>query len=179
MKTTTTAYTEYDQQAKHFLSSNGIKFRATLSDSKTPAWSDNGKHGHHYRVTLSKPAARLTFDFWGSIADAGKLAPACKRLQDMQLQMQNTEPHLRINWECELAERQQAVAALHPSPYDVLACISSDVHTPETFKDFCADYGYESDSIKALQTFRRCLAFAKRLKAFFTEAELEQLSEIQ
>jgi type II secretory pathway component GspD/PulD (secretin) len=63
-------------------------------------------------------------------------------------------------------------------PYDVLAGISGDAYTPETFADFCAEYGYESDSIKALQTFRRCSAFAKRLRAFFTEAELEQLQEI-
>jgi hypothetical protein len=138
MKTTSN---EYDTQAEQFLTSNEIKFRATLSDTKTPAWGDNGKHGHHYRVTLSKPAARLTFDFWGSIADAEKGI--------------------------------QTVSA-----YSVLACISGDAYTPETFADFCAEYGYESDSIKALQTFRRCSAFAKRLRAFFTEAELEQLQEI-
>ena len=142
---------EYDQQAEQFLTTNGVKFRATLSDTKTPAWSDNGKHGHHYRVTLSKPAHRhdfyackhrLTFDFWSSIKDA-----------------------------------ENGIKTV--TPYSVLACISGDAYTPETFADFCADYGYESDSIKALQTFRRCNAFAKRLRTFFTEAELEQLQEIQ
>jgi hypothetical protein len=133
---------EYDQQAEQFLTANGIKFRATLSDTKTPAWSDNGKHGHHYRVTLSKPAKRLTFDFWSSIKDA-----------------------------------EDGIKTV--TPYSVLACISGDAYTPETFKDFCAEFGYEPDSIKALQTFRRCNAFAKRLRAFFTPAELEQLQEIQ
>ena len=165
------AVSSYDSQAEQFLASNGIKFRATLSDTKTPAWSNNGKHGHHYRVTLSRkhelrecPAcgpmvnwtcpkcvrptysarkpARLTFDFWSSIADAEK------GIQTVR-------------------------------PYDVLACISGDAYCPETFADFCAEYGYESDSIKALQTFRRCSAFAKRLRAFFTETELEQLQNIQ
>jgi len=142
MKTTPS---EYDTQAEQFLTSNGIKFRATLSDTKTPAWSDNGKHGHHYRVTLSKgnPApARLTFDFWSSIKDA-----------------------------------EDGIQTV--TPYSVLACISGDTNTPETFADFCAEYGYEQDSIKALQTFRRCSAFSKRLRAFFTESEIEQLAEIQ
>lgn len=139
-----TIKSEYDQQAEQFLTANAIKFRATLSDTKTPAWSDNGKHGHHYRVTLSgnKVKRRLVFDFWGSIKDA-----------------------------------DDGVETV--TPYDVLACISGDAYTPETFKDFCAEYGYESDSIKALQMFRRCSAFAKRLRAFFTAAELEQLQEIQ
>jgi len=146
---------EYETQAETFLQSNGIKFRATLSNSKSAAW-DDGKDGerNHYRVTLSKtlrlkmpegtrqiPACRLTFDFWGSINDA-----------------------------------QQGK---HPTAYDVLARISGDVHCPETFADFCADYGYEEDSIKALQTFRRCSRFGKRLQEFFTAAEIEQLQEIQ
>jgi hypothetical protein len=140
----------HDTQAEQFLTSNGVKFRATLSDTKTPAWSDGGKHGHHYRVTLSrstmpqgsKTGYRLVFDFWSSIADAEKGIKTVR-------------------------------------PYDVLACISGDAYTPETFAGFCAEYGYESDNIKALQTFRRCSAFAKRLRAFFTEAELEQLQDIQ
>lgn len=211
----------YDTQAETFLSTNGLKLRITLSDTKTPAWEastptkkcpacngeachlvgipvnskewcayvrENGgktppqfvkcavcknegripnlearKHGHHYRVTVSRDQTRkgkrtpytigsaglervkcgnrLTFDFWGSIADAQK--------------------------------------GEHPSPYDVLACISSDACTPETFADWCAEYGDDTDSIKALQTFRRCNAFAKRLRAFFTPAELEQLAEIR
>jgi len=139
MKTTSN---EYGTQAEQFLTSNGIKFRATLSNTKSPAWGSDGKHGHHYRVTLSKPAKRLTFDFWSSIADA-----------------------------------QKGIKTVRP--YDVLACVNGDAYTPETFEDFCEEYGYDSDSIKALQTFRRCSAFAKRLSAFFTAKELEQLQGIQ
>lgn len=152
---------EYDQQAETFLTSNGLKFRATLSDTKTPQWAEGEKHGHHYRVTISRPSDasqlyreavdnfpqsmrpnRLVFDFWSSIADAEKGIETVK-------------------------------------PYDVLACISGDVHTCDHFEGFCDEMGYERDSIKALQTFRRCSAFAKRLRAFFTPAELEQLSQIQ
>lgn len=152
------------KQAQDFLDKHEIRFRATLSDSKLPPWSDSEhslcgakaeKSRHHYRCTLSGKAAawdspelpklfsrRLTFDFWGSIADA-------------------------------------EAGNVTVSAYDVLACISGDVHTPETFEDFCGDYGYDQDSIKALQQFRRCSAFAKRLREFFTAEELEALSEIQ
>lgn len=135
---------EYDQQAESFLAKFGIKFRATLSDSKPAPWRDGkGREGHHYRITLSKGAqGHVVFDFWGSIAD--------------------TE-----SGKTEL------------SAYDVLACISSDVNCPETFEDFCSEYGESADSIKALQTFRRASAFGKRLRAFFTPEEIEALSEIQ
>jgi hypothetical protein len=145
----------YDKQANDFLDRNGLKFRATLSDTKAPAWKEPGeKSGHHYRVTLSRtfdnfnqatgvqPPSRLVFDFWGSIADAEN--------------------------------------GRDPSAYDVLACISGDSYcADQSFAEWCGDYGEDVDSIRALQTFRRCSAFAKRLRAFFTEAELEQLSEIQ
>lgn len=76
-----------------------------------------------------------------------------------------------------VADAQKGVTTA--TAYDVLACISGDAYTPETFADFCAEYGYESDSIKALQQFRRCDRFAKRLRAFFTTEELTQLSEIR
>lgn len=67
-----------------------------------------------------------------------------------------------------------------PTPYDVLACISGDVHCPSTHAEFCSNYGYDPDSIKGLATFRRCYAFSRKLKLFFgTWANLETLSEIQ
>lgn len=150
--------TGYESQAQAFLDRFGIKFRATLSDSKVAPWSDSEhslcgskaeKSRHHYRVCLSKGvkspsyrmSSRLVFDFWSSIADAEKGIETV-------------------------------------TPYAVLSCISSDVHCADTFKDFCAEFGESEDSIKALQTWRRCAAFSKRLKAFFTSEEIEALQKI-
>lgn len=69
-------------------------------------------------------------------------------------------------------------AGTHPSEYSVLACISSDLGCPESFDDFCAEYGYEEDSRKALQTFRRADRFARRLRDFLTSEEQDNLAEI-
>lgn len=151
--------TDYEKQATDFLTRNGIKFRATLADSKLPPWDDekDPRPRHHYRVTLSHensppPNAvpkdygkRLTFDFWASIADAGK-------------------------------------GIREASAYDVLSSVSCDAsafNDYDSFEAFCDNFGYDRDSIKALQTYRRGSAFGKRLRAFFTERELEQLAEIQ
>lgn len=60
-----------------------------------------------------------------------------------------------------------------PQPYDILACISSDITCPDTFDEFCSEYGDSHDSIKAIQTFKRASRFTARLKAFFTEKECE------
>lgn len=204
----------YHSQADQFLSANGLKFRATLSDTKTPAWSQDGKHGHHYRVTLSRHSqncqcfqatdhhtpscdllrpARLTFDFWGSIADAKKGDTAKKAKADYEWGLaihekkwctsptsQTIEPgFFREAHKTELAEWEAIIRETTPHAYDVLACIASDAHTPASFKDWCSEMGGDPDSLKELQTYRRCAAFSRRLKAFFTPAELEQLSEIQ
>lgn len=240
--TTNTIANEYETAATNFLSRNGLKFRATLSDSKSPAWAKEGEEtGHHYRVTISKTGgslkpgslvavefhngpnpgvylktdrvhsvagpfknhseaedqrvilerkpARLVFDFWGSVADARKLKTATDALRDYNWRQELARlewaegtgkilPDLSTMQENVRAQYQREIDAATPSAYDVLACISSDAYTPETFTDFCAEYGYEADSIKALQSYRRRDRFAKRLQAFFTADELEQLSEI-
>lgn len=67
---------------------------------------------------------------------------------------------------------------LEPSAYDVLSCLSFDSHCDEDFEDFCDNCGYNSDSIKAKATWRKCLKFSKRVNAFFTIEELEELREI-
>lgn len=114
--------------------------RVTLSDSKPAHWSPAG---HHYRVTLSsgKRPGRLTFDFWGSVADK---------------------------------EAKQ-----EPTTYDVLACLSSDVQAPKTFKDYCSEYGGNEDDTEAVQTFRRLHRFAEKLREFFSAGEIAELGEIQ
>lgn len=143
--------TDYDIQAEKFLADNGLKLRITLSDSKEAPWE---VAGHHYRVTLSRNAPQWR----GGPQD-------------------NFQPK-RVVFDFWGSHRDMQTGE-EPSAYDVLACIGSDIHTPETFEEFCADYGYESDSIKALQTFRRADRFAKRLRAFFTDSEVKQLSEIR
>jgi len=60
-----------------------------------------------------------------------------------------------------------------PTCYDVLACISSDLHCPETFEEFCSEYGDNTDSRKALALFRRCDSFGRKLRAFFDNEEMQ------
>jgi hypothetical protein len=158
-----TTLSTYDQQAKTFLESNNLRLRITLypADMQAPpkwAFSESGqrveRHGLKYRVVLTRSdnIGQLSFDFWDSIHNREQLEKVRVRVMGRKFR---------------------------PSDYDVLACISSDQYCPDTFADFCSEYGYETDSRKALAMFRRCRYFAKRIRAFFTEAELTQLAEIQ
>ena len=66
-----------------------------------------------------------------------------------------------------------------PTSYDVLTCVSSDSYDPNTFEDFCGEFGYSTDSRKAETTYKHVKKFADRINAFFSEPELEELREIQ
>lgn len=48
--------------------------------------------------------------------------------------------------------------------YSVLCSVGLDVHCPETFEDFCADYGYDEDSREAFQLFEACAKHARELR---------------
>jgi hypothetical protein len=66
-----------------------------------------------------------------------------------------------------------------PSAYSILTCLSSDLNTPSTFEDFCSEFGYSDDSIKAKAIFRLCLKQTTKIRNFFTITELGELSSIQ
>lgn len=64
-----------------------------------------------------------------------------------------------------------------PTAYDVLACLEKYEHAD--FEDFCSNYGYDTDSIKALKTYEACKAEYQALQALFSDEEMELLREIQ
>ena len=87
-----------------------------------------------------------------------------------------SRPTLRFPFWGSIHDKEKGIT---PNAYDVLACISGDTNTPDAFKDFCSEYGYDEDSRKAEATWKRCLEFSRLLQHFFTKEELSELKEIQ
>jgi len=63
-----------------------------------------------------------------------------------------------------------------PSAYSLLACIS--VSYCEDFNDFCCEFGYDNDSISALNTWKEVRRQDIELQKLYDEKELEMLHEI-
>jgi len=64
-----------------------------------------------------------------------------------------------------------------PTAYDVLACLTKS--DPGSFEDFCADYGYDTDSRKAECTYRAVKREWEKVLRVFGEGEcLDDLQEI-
>lgn len=57
------------------------------------------------------------------------------------------------------------------SLYSILCSVGLDYYCPETFKEFCGEYGYSEDSMTAHKTFKRCKKQSQKLQAIFNDDE--------
>jgi hypothetical protein len=65
-----------------------------------------------------------------------------------------------------------------PRPYDVLTSLGAD-RFEGTFQDFCDEYGYDCDSMKAHNTYKAVVKENEGLKKLYSEEERDKMSEIQ
>lgn len=149
MKTTTS---NYNAQAKSFLTKWGIEFSVKRgTDACPPSCDGKHVHGDQYRVTLKRRKSN--------------------GVHGEQCECTNCCPFVRLTfpfWN----SQHDSLAGNEPTAYDVLACISSDLGCPQGFEEFCSEYGYDQDSIKAMKTFTRCRTFSVKLNAFFENEEM-------
>jgi hypothetical protein len=66
-----------------------------------------------------------------------------------------------------------------PKLEDVLASLLMDAQSAdESFDDWCANFGFDSDSRKALADYEACVRVAADLRRLFSAAERAELAEI-
>ena len=54
--------------------------------------------------------------------------------------------------------------------YSWLCCVGGDIRKPLLFEDFCFEFGYDQDSMRAHETWKKSLAYRGKLeKAGFTQ----------
>ena len=63
-----------------------------------------------------------------------------------------------------------------PTPYDVLA--TSQRRDPESFEDFCLNFGYDNDSLHAHFIWKSTTEQLESFRSFFTSEELKIIAEI-
>ena len=62
-----------------------------------------------------------------------------------------------------------------PTMYDILTCLEK--YESRDFEDFCSNYGYDNDSIKALNTYKAVSREYKAVNRLFGDI-MEELQEI-
>lgn len=171
---------EYEQQANDFLTAAGLEFRAVLVGSDCPRYCPDAEadremdkvdtfprrshiHGKHYRATFSKAGrGHISFDFWNSYAD----------------EEQNYFVTHRAFWGADdrLTRQYRGKKRTQVTAYSVLACLQKN--DPGSLEDFCGDFGYDTDSRRAEETYRAVVEEWRKVRRFFTAAEMEQLQQI-
>jgi len=71
--------------------------------------------------------------------------------------------------------------------YDVLTCCSSEIHCPDTYEEFCSEFGYDAYNVNTgkrdknnSKIFLECKKLSTKLQKFFDSEEIrDDLSEIQ
>ncbi len=75
--------------------------------------------------------------------------------------------------------RKKNAKPFAPCAADVLYSLLLDASArDECFADWCDNHGFDSDSIKALNTYNACCENAERMARVFTREQIEKLSEL-
>lgn len=156
---------KYEQQANEFLQKHHLTMSIVRDwDQSCPPWGrecdpEKGKHTHGIRYgVVIEPLVKVP-DHRAPNAYVRDLPRLCFPFWDSLANLE--KPYKR------------------PHPYEVLSCISGDVHCPESFEGWCWEFGYSTDSRSAYATWERCLEFSRRLHNFFTKEALDDLQEIR
>jgi hypothetical protein len=170
----------YDQQAIDFLDSTGTEFKIEyLYTGKY--FPDDTEKRDIYQFTLTN--AR------GSYSD--KFGDSIQNTEDRAFMMQG-----RCNYKEDYSRAKRVGIRVSgagtfvpyrgkrlpkPSAYSILACL--DTYVPDTFKEFCEEYGYNekplSEHDTVMRTFLAVREQLEGLRRIFTADQLEQLAEIQ
>ena len=66
-----------------------------------------------------------------------------------------------------------------PGICELLECLRMDAQTPESFDEFCSEYGYDNDSIKASKLHKHCLRLNDKLRRFMGEVAYEEFLSLE
>jgi hypothetical protein len=180
MKTTQTQEkSEYDIQAENFLAKTKTEFSVKFIEWGLHFQDDKEKRDI-YEITLKRGDRSFTFKFGQSTACSGQyiLYDANRTKIHLPLGLSG-KPHNNIKGFGLLnnGNSMKNKEFKAPSPYDVLACLTK--YDCGDFENFCADFGYDTDSIKAEKTYKAVKNEYESLCRLYNDKEMELLGEIQ
>jgi len=183
-----TEISTYEQQAIDFLTATNTEFTAEFK-RHGKYWDNDTDTRDIYSVTLKRGNRKFTFDFGQSIKNSGQIN-LVEHLRNKMI----TQPLIKkygSNYAFDLTAKKEILFSTSlknedlkinpnysaPTAYDVLTCLTKS--DPGTFENFCDDFGYDTDSRSAEKTYKAVVNEWQNIQALFTDAEIEQLQEIQ
>lgn len=169
--------TDYQAQAKQFLADCKATMEINFIGKEIPSnWLGETKPHNKYQFTITTPKGKYTSYFWDSLhnTEVSEVSERTYAQQKYKASYDCLRSHEKAKARAELAKLK---ANAIPTEYDILACVEK--YSYDSFSDFCAEFGYSTNSISARETFLACGEEYAGLSRIFTEEQMEKLREIQ
>lgn len=176
--------TDYQKQAQDFLTKTGTTIKKEF-DRYGKHFDDDKYDRNIWTITISNKYHTYTFKFWDSVANSSidwkKYGLPDYQVKILQAKgIVNYETLLKSKFDFENWYRIIAIAKnytpVEPDDYSILAWFYPLSST--NFADFCADFWYDTDSIKAKKIFDACIVEDSNLRKLFDRSEIDELIEI-
>ena len=134
-----------------------------------------------WRVTISKDKKTEVFQYYTGTGLRAKATDKQKQQAAYGFQGlgDNDRKGLTSYGKRYLAAVEALRSPIVPTAASVLHSLLLDSEAVNScFSDWCADFGYNDDSIKALTTYNACCKIGQQLRGFFTQQQRETMREI-
>lgn len=173
---------EYTQQAKDFLNQTNTTFNAEfLKHGKH--FADDKDNRDIYKITLKRGARVFSFNFGQSINNSGFYYTKGVQKTDLDRKYlkepKNLGRFIKQTLDFSFLNNGKSDVIHYPkepTEYDVLACLTK--YEVGTLEDFCAEFGYDTDSKKAEVIYKAVLNEYQNVAMLWNDEEIELLSEI-
>lgn len=156
---------EKREEIEAILAGGDIQFHATHRGQVTrdDGWECDAWQTVFTRQTAGKPES-IVFDYFTGLGHRKPIKGAPK-------DKGSPNTLYREQWE------KRYLRPVAPHAADVLYSLILDASACEmSFRDWCANYGYDNDSIKALNTYNACCESGEKLRRFFTTNQLADMT---
>ena len=163
----------YEKIANDFLKKTNTTFKSEFVANKLHFQDSKEEEKRDvYKITLTRGQRSYSFDFGQSINGSVRFrvfAPSgVLRFNDKKEAYK-----VKNKYACDIKENKDFST---PSAYDVLASITKN--EIGTFKNFCSEFGYNDDSIKAEKIYNAVLEEYNNIKMLYSDDEIEEMQEI-
>ena len=173
--------TDYEKQANNFLKKVNATIEITFKKFDFHFNVDKEKRDI-YEVTIKRGKRKFTFDFGNSLNDSGFYFTVGRKMYELDrkyldsrnLTMLCKQIDCGFSPSCESDVIHKPVK---PSSRSILACLTK--YDPDTFENFCSEYGYDADSKTAEKIYNAVINEWQNVCALFTDEEIQELAEIQ
>lgn len=168
---------EYVKQAKDFLSKANATMTIEFIGCDVPThWKGETARHNHYKFTITTPRGKMEDDFWDSVHNTELSLMSFDNFCCKKYHMHEKDMFPVEKIKAQKLWKEQVKYAI-PTEYDILACL--ETYVPNTFEDFCWEFGYDTDSISAMKTYLACQKQWAKIRKIFTEEQIEELAEIR